>query len=103
MSQWQDCLAIAISGAVFAGIGASKNPQPAIGFRVSLSISPFTEAQFGEGIVFTDGKMTARNPEELQRLFVSHGANEVYARIASRQERVTGAADHSMQRGLERA
>src|SRR6516225_9486002 len=103
MSLWQAVLAMTISGAMFTGIGTSKNPQPARGFRVSLSVSPFTEAQFGEGIVFTDGKMTALNPEGLQRMFVSHGANEVYARIASRQERVTGAADHSMRRGLERA
>jgi arabinogalactan endo-1,4-beta-galactosidase len=72
-------------------------------FRVSVSVSPFTELMFRSGISFTDGKVTAWNPEDLQRLFVSHGANEVYARIATTQRYRTGFGDHSMDRGLERA
>jgi arabinogalactan endo-1,4-beta-galactosidase len=39
----------------------------------------------------------------VQRLFASHGANEVYARIATTQRYRTGFGDHSMDRGLERA
>lgn len=71
--------------------------------RVSLSVSPFTELAFRYGISFTDGKVTAKNTEDLQRMFVSHGANEVYARIATTQKYRTGFGDHSMERGLERA
>jgi hypothetical protein len=36
-------------------------------------------------------------------LFAAHGANEVYARIATTQKYRIGSADHSMDRGLERA
>jgi arabinogalactan endo-1,4-beta-galactosidase len=72
-------------------------------FRVSLSVSPFAELVFRQGVVFNDGKLRARNVEELQRLFAAHGANEVYARIATTQRYRSGAGDHSMERGLERA
>lgn len=36
-------------------------------------------------------------------MFTRHGANEVYARIATTQNYRTGFGDHSMNRGLERA
>lgn len=72
-------------------------------FRVSLSVSPFVETTLGTGTRFTDGTLTATSAEELQRLFVSHGANEVYARISTRQSLVRGAGDHTMNRGLDRA
>jgi hypothetical protein len=36
-------------------------------------------------------------------LFAAHGANEVYARIATTQKYRIGDGDHSMERGLERA
>ncbi len=68
-----------------------------------MSVSPFTELTFRYGLTFTDGKITAKTPEELQKLFVSHGANEVYARIATTQKYRSGFGDHSMDRGLERA
>ena len=55
------------------------------------------------GVAFTDGKLTAHTPAELQRLFASHGANEVYARISTTQRYAVGVGDHSMDRGLERA
>jgi arabinogalactan endo-1,4-beta-galactosidase len=55
------------------------------------------------GISFTDGKTTAHSVEDLQRMFVNHGANEVYARVATTQKYRTGFGDHSMDRGLERA
>src|SRR5215471_12304646 len=67
-------------------------------FRVSLSVSPFTELAFRYGITFSDGKVTAKNPEDLQRMFVAHGANEVYARVATTQRYRTGFGDHSMER-----
>jgi len=77
--------------------------SPATPFRISISVSPFTEALFARGIVFTDGKVAANNPEELQKMFANHGANEVYARIATTQKYRIGNGDHSMDRGLERA
>ena len=80
-----------------------QQPPHRTDFRVSISVSPFSELVFSTGITFTDGKLTARNPEELQRLFMSHGANEVYARIATTQKHRIGFGDHSMDRGLERA
>ena len=72
-------------------------------FRVSLSVSPFTEIVLNSGTTFSDGKITATTVEGLQHLFASHGANEVYARIATTQKYRTGFGDHSMDRGLERA
>ena len=80
---------------------ASAPPAPV--FRVSLSVSPFVETVLRTGARFTDGALTATSAEELQRLFVSHGANEVYARISTRQSLARGAGDHTMNRGLERA
>src|SRR5262249_2269904 len=55
-------------------------------FRVSLSVSPFVEMAFSNGVEFTDGKLTAKTTEELQRLFMAHGANEVYARIGTNRK-----------------
>jgi len=72
-------------------------------FRVSLSVSPFAEILFESGVVYTDGKITAKSVEELQRLFVAHGASEVYARIATSREKTPGFGDHSLNRGLMRA
>src|SRR5579863_3008387 len=84
-------------------LGVPQLPLPAKEFRISLSISPFAELRFAGGFVFTDGKVTAKNPGELQRMFAAHGANEVYARIATTQKYRIGNGDHSMERGLERA
>ncbi len=92
------CLALFVSS-----FGHSQTPVPARDFRISLSVSPFAELRFAAGLVFTDGKITAKNPEELQRLFAAHGANEVYARIATTQKYRIGSGDHSMERGLGRA
>jgi arabinogalactan endo-1,4-beta-galactosidase len=72
-------------------------------FRVAVSVSPFTELLLSSGIVYTDGKSTARTVEELQKMFVAHGANEVYARIATSRTKTPGFGDHSLDRGLMRA
>jgi arabinogalactan endo-1,4-beta-galactosidase len=90
------------SNRTFGQVSAQEQPGRR-DFRVSISVSPFTELLFRGGIVFTDGKLAAKNPEELQRLLASHGANEVYARIATTERYRIGAGDHSMERGLERA
>jgi arabinogalactan endo-1,4-beta-galactosidase len=91
---------------MFAGLAAwclaQKSPLSG-DFRISVSVSPFTELETQQGITFTDGKTIAKNPGELQRLFDDHGANEVYARIATTQKYRIGFGDHSMDRGLERA
>jgi arabinogalactan endo-1,4-beta-galactosidase len=95
-------LALTIAAAAIA----ISRPQPrpsAQDFRISISISPFTESRLQAGITFTDGKLTASTPEELQKLFAAHGANEVYARIATTNHYSTGNGDHSMDRGLDRA
>jgi hypothetical protein len=75
-------------------------PGPARDFRISLSVSPFTELVFRTGVTFTDGQSLATNPEELQQLFVKYGANEVYARIATTRAYRTGVGDHSLNRVL---
>ena len=79
------------------------NILPAQDFRVSLSVSPSTEIVLNSGIAFSDGVVPATTVEGVQRLLVSHGATEVYARIATTQRYRTGFGDSSMDRGLERA
>lgn len=95
-------LALALSGL----LGDSSNARPSgssSNFRVALSASPFAEIVLGTGMVYTDGKITAKSVEELQRLFVAHGATEVYGRIATSREKTAGFGDHSLNRGLMRA
>ena len=72
-------------------------------FRVSLSVSPFTEIALSQGLVFTDGKISANTTEDVQRLFIAYGANEVYSRIATTRTYSKGIGDHSLERGLSRA
>jgi len=91
-------LAVVMSGPILP----QKQPDSS-DFRISLSVSPFTELAFHGGITYFDGTVTAKTSEALQRMFASHGANEVYARIATTQKYRTGIGDHSMDRGLERA
>jgi arabinogalactan endo-1,4-beta-galactosidase len=68
-------------------------------FRVSLSVSPFTESVLDRGISFSGGTTV----EDLQRIFISYGATEVYARIATAPQARHGPADHILSRALERA
>src|SRR5579864_2185968 len=97
-------IASLVCAAVFVvSAGYSQTQIPSRDFRISLSLSPFAEVRFAGGFAFTDGKITAKNPEELQRMFAAHGANEVYARIATTQKYRIGSGDHSMERGLDRA
>jgi arabinogalactan endo-1,4-beta-galactosidase len=90
-------------GIAAIGLGLSQERSTMKDFRVSISVSPFTELLLKYGVTFSDGKVTAKTPEELQKMFVSHGANEVYVRIATTQKYRTGFGDHSMDRGLARA
>jgi arabinogalactan endo-1,4-beta-galactosidase len=95
-------LALAIAAAAIT-ISRPQPRPPAQTFRISISVSPFTEMRLQSGITFTDGSLTASTPAELQKLFAVHGANEVYARIATTQHYSIGNGDHSMDRGLDRA
>lgn len=86
-------------------VAQARRPPAAAGpaFRISVSGSPFTETLFKAGFTFTDGKMTDRTPEGLQRLYMAYGANEVYAQIATARSHNRGFGDHSLSKGLERA
>ena len=95
-------MAIAMLGILTPGLGLSQTKEPSE-FRISMSVSPFTDFVFRYGITFTDGRFIAKNPQELEALFVKHGANEVYARIATTQRYRSGFGDHSMDRALVRA
>ena len=96
-----------LAAALAAGMVASgrvRGAQPAAtGFRSALSVSPFTEIVLQQSIAFTDGRSTARDTESLQRMFVAHGATEVYARLGTLRKFTEGNADHSVERGIERA
>jgi len=97
---WCSTAALAV---MLLGAARPQGLTPDHPFRISLSISPFTDSQFETGIVFKSGEVTARNLTELQQLFISNGANEVYARIATRQERSSAGGDHSMARAMQLA
>jgi hypothetical protein len=71
-------------------------------FRVSLSVSPFTEAVLGS-LSLTDGGRSAGTVIGVQRLFNRHGATEVYARVATRKHAGSGDAEHGFARALDRA
>jgi len=84
---------------------SSSLPETKQPFRNSLSVSPFTEAMFRSGYTYEDDLGNkASNVEELQKLFVKHGANEVFARIATARKRYSlTSSDHSLETGIERA
>ena len=74
-------------------------------FRNSLSVSPFTE-QVTTIAALTDGAATVRTVADVQRMFVAHGASEVYARIATQRvttDKTAGNAESGWARGLDRA
>jgi hypothetical protein len=73
--------AVAVASRVVAARTAARAP-----FRNALSIG-FTERAFEQGIVFSDGTRDASSAQELQRLFIEHGATEMYARIGTRINR----------------
>lgn len=84
---------------------SSSATMDASNFRTAISVSPFTESIFSQGVVFQDGLgNTAGNTAELQALYARHGASEVYARIATdRYNGLADGSDHSLKNGLERA
>jgi arabinogalactan endo-1,4-beta-galactosidase len=99
-------VAFVVLAMLLAGTPVAPPPQDkaaAKNFRVSLSVSPFTEMVLRGGTTFSDGTTVAKSVEDVQRMFASHGANEVYARISTLQKRSKGFGDHTMDRGLDRA
>ena len=79
--------------------GGSWRPS---GFRVSLSVSPVTEAVVAS-VPLTDGPRRAATVGEVQRLFLRYGATEVFARVATRRVAPSGDAEYGFARGIERA
>jgi len=74
-------------------------------FRTSISVSPRTDILFSQGYVYNDtlGNV-AQNTEELQKLYVKHGATEVYARIATNRFKYNiDGLDHSLQTAKTKA
>ncbi len=75
-----------------AGADASTTPA----FRVALSVSPFTATLLASGVAFSDGTRTATTAADLQKLYVAHGSNEVFVRVATEMTHPAGhAEDHS--------
>ncbi|MET7896577.1 glycosyl hydrolase 53 family protein [Streptomyces mirabilis] len=70
-------------------------------FRNSLSVSPFTESVLAQ-VKLTDGQRTAATAEGVQRLFVDHGATEMFVRVATRRVATDVDAEHGVDRALRR-
>jgi len=76
---------------------------PLIPFRTSLSVMPSSEEVLAS-CALTDGVYTARTVAELQKLYMRHGATEVYQRIATlRGGPKPPLKDLGWSHGLERA
>lgn len=70
--------------------GKSGNTQPvndSEGFRVALSLSPFSLNQFEQGYSFVIGDSVATTPEQLQSIYRSLGSTEMYVRIATKRHK----------------
>ena len=70
--------------------GKSGNAKPADdteGFRVALSLSPFSLNQFEQGYSFVIGDSVATTPEQLQSIYRSLGSTEMYVRIATKRHK----------------
>jgi hypothetical protein len=59
-------------------------------FRIAWSVSPFTGTLFNVHAVFSDGTRLASTPTELEQLYLAHGANEMYVRIATELQPISG-------------
>ncbi len=83
----------------------NSNKTDKVSFRNSTSVSPFSELMFRSGYTFEDQEgNSASNAEELQKLFVVHGANEIFVRIATaRKPYSMDGADHSLAAAVEKA
>jgi len=101
-----------LAGAAALGAAAALPEWPAAastrargdhrGFRVSLSVSPVTEAVLAS-LSLTDGRHTAGTVRDVQRLFRRHGATEVFVRVATRENARDRDAEYGFARAIERA
>lgn len=107
-------LSMSAAGGLMAGAGIAagapsawakpKNVlHPAGTFRAALSVTPFTQSMIQKGLTYSDGSLTAATMEDVQRLFMAHGGNEVFARIATRRTANDVDAQHGLEAGLEKA
>ena len=76
----------------FVAYGAVKsaihsNAAYAGGFRVALSLSPFTLNQFDAGYTFQVGNKTATTPAQLQQIYKDLGSTEMYVRLATKRHK----------------
>jgi Glycosyl hydrolase family 53 len=85
-----------------AAAESARDHQRRSGFRVSLSVSPVTEAVLGS-LSLTDARRTASTVRAVQRLFNRHGATEVFVRVATRTQARLVDAEYGLARALERA
>lgn len=80
--------------------GTGRDPRGA--FRVSLSVSPFTEAVLGL-LPLTDGGRAATTVRQVQQLLRRRGATEVFARVATLRNAPSGDAEYGFAQAMERA
>lgn len=66
-------------------------------FRLSLCVSPYMLSFAEQGLAFTDGRLTAKTPLDLQRLYNQHGSTEMWVRINMRRQ----GAGHAFSNSLE--
>lgn len=67
--------------------GNAKTADDSEGFRVALSLSPFSLNQFEQGYSFVIGDSVATTPEQLQSIYRSLGSTEMYVRIATKRHK----------------
>lgn len=105
-AKWTTALLLVPSLLVTASFSDGKAEDASVvdPFRIALSVSPFTDSQMNRGIAFEDELGNrATSTRELQRLFMAHGANEVYVRIATDRYATGSDTDHSLELGITRA
>ena len=97
--------ALGAAAALPVGPAAARSAHGHAGcerFRVSLSVSPFTEAVLG-AVSLTDGRRRASTVRQVQRLLNRHGATEVFVRVATLPRARDGDAEYGFERAVERA
>ncbi len=85
--------------AAAVGCGDSKDQSR---FRISLSVSPFSESVV-TSLPLTDGVEMATHVGDVQRLLNRHGATEVFVRVATLRDARSGDAEYGFARAIERA
>ncbi len=74
------------------------------GFRVGLSVSPLSERlQAEDHFWYSDGQREARDLAGLQRLYIAHGATEVYARVATTRRAPAPGGSGTLEQALAKA